>query len=71
MLVYVTFFSLSPVLSVKPGSRGQDLISQLAIAGVAAGVVTSYAVSQGQSPLIALGITLFSAVAAVAIGQWI
>ncbi len=47
------------------------MTSQLAIAAVAAGVVTSYAVSQGQSPLIALGITIFSAVAAVALGQWI
>ncbi len=47
------------------------MTSQLAIAAVAAGVVTSYAVSQGQSPLIALGITIFSAVAAVVLGQWI
>ena len=46
-------------------------MSQLAIAALAAGVVTSYAVSQGQNPLIALGITIFSAVAAVVIGQWI
>ena len=37
-------------------------MSQLAIAALAAGVVTSYAVSQGQNPLIALGITIFSAV---------
>jgi len=57
--------------TVKPGFDGQTVTSQLAIAALAAGVVTSYAVSQGQNPLIALGITIFSAVAAVAIGQWI
>ncbi len=56
---------------VKPEFDGRNITSQLAIAAVAAGVVTSYAVSQGQSPLIALGITIFSAVAAVALGQWI
>jgi len=59
------------VKSGKPGFDGQAITSQLAIAALAAGVVTSYAVSQGQNPLIALGITIFSAVAAVALGQWI
>lgn len=64
--------SLLPLASsVKPGFDGQNITSQLAIAALAAGVVTTYAVSQGQSPLVALGITIFSAVAAVAIGQWI
>ena len=64
--------SLLPLASpVKPGFDGPTVTSQLAIAALAAGVVTSYAVSQGQTPLIALGITIFSAVAAVVIGQWI
>lgn len=64
--------SLLPLASpVKPGFDGPTVTSQLAIAALAAGVVTSYAVSQGQNPLIALGITIFSAVAAVVIGQWI
>jgi len=56
---------------VKPAFDGQNVTSQFAVAALAAGVVTSYAVSQGQNPLVALGITVFSAVAAVAIGQWI
>jgi len=45
------------------------LTTQLAVACVGAGIVTSIAVAQGQNPLTALGITLFSAVAAVMVGQ--
>jgi hypothetical protein len=44
-------------------------VNQLAVACIGAGVVTSVAVAQGQNPLTALGITLFSAVAAVMAGQ--
>ncbi|MFN7677965.1 MAG: hypothetical protein ACK5QW_05130 [Cyanobacteriota bacterium] len=52
------------------GPRFQgDLPSQLAVACLGAGVITTVAVAQGQNPLTALGITLFSAVAAVAVGQ--
>jgi hypothetical protein len=51
-----------------PRSRS-DLAAQLAVACLGAGVVTSVAVAQGQNPLTALGITLFSAVAAVMLGQ--
>ena len=52
------------------GPRFQsDLASQLAVASLGAGVITTLAVAQGQHPLTALGITLFSAVAAVAVGQ--
>jgi hypothetical protein len=52
------------------GPRFQgDLASQLAVACVGAGVITTVAVAQGQNPLTALGITVFSAVAAVAVGQ--
>ena len=47
----------------------QQLFTQLAVACLGAGVVTSVAVAQGQNPFTALGITLFSAVAAVAVGQ--
>ena len=46
-----------------------EVISQLAVAALGAGVVTTIAVAQGQNPLTALGITLFSAVAAVMVGQ--
>jgi hypothetical protein len=41
----------------------------LAVACLGAGIVTTLAVAQGQDPFTALGITLFSAVAAVAVGQ--
>jgi hypothetical protein len=44
-------------------------VSQLAVASLGAGIVTSLAVAQGQNPLTALGITLFSALAAVLVGQ--
>jgi len=45
------------------------LSTQLIVAGLGAGVITSYAVAQGQNPLTALSITLFSALAAVMVGQ--
>ncbi|MFM7086678.1 MAG: hypothetical protein ACKOXO_06785 [Cyanobium sp.] len=54
--------------SPNPQSRG-ELVTQLAVACLGAGVITSLAVAQGQNPLTALGITLFSAVAAVVVGQ--
>ena len=47
----------------------RELATQLAVACLGAGVITSVAVAQGQNPLTALGITIFSAVAAVMIGQ--
>lgn len=43
--------------------------TQIAVACLGAGVVTTFAVAQGQNPLTALGITLFSALAAVMVGQ--
>jgi hypothetical protein len=39
------------------------------VACLGAGVVTSLAVAQGQDPITALGITLFSGLAAVMVGQ--
>jgi hypothetical protein len=52
----------------SPSPRG-EITGQIAVACVGAGVVTSLAVAQGQDPFTALGITLFSAVAAVLVGQ--
>ena len=46
-----------------------DMVNQLAVACMGAGVVTTVAVAQGQNPLTALAITLFSALAAVMVGQ--
>lgn len=43
----------------------QDLLGAVITAALGAGVVTSFAVSQGQSPLVALAITIFSALVAV------
>lgn len=51
-----------------PTPKG-ELTTQLAVAAIGAGVVTSLAVAQGQDPFTALGITLFSALAAVLVGQ--
>ncbi|MGF1480448.1 MAG: hypothetical protein ACFB4I_13310 [Cyanophyceae cyanobacterium] len=43
----------------------KDLVSAAATAALGAGVVTSFAVSQGQHPLIALGITVMATLFAV------
>ncbi|MGC1309016.1 MAG: hypothetical protein WA885_17455 [Phormidesmis sp.] len=48
------------------GSK-QDWLGSLVIAAMGAGVITSFAVGQGQNPLMALGITLLSAACAVTI----
>ena len=39
----------------------KDLVNAALITGLGAGIVTSFAVSQGQHPLIALGITVIAA----------
>ena len=49
--------------------RPNDITTQLAVACLGAGVITTVAVAQGQNPSTALGITVFSAVAAVMLGQ--
>jgi len=56
--------SSRPTVEQRPA-----LTTQLAVACLGAGVITSFAVAQGQNPLTALSITLFSAVAAVMVGQ--
>lgn len=58
----------APIVTPSPSPRG-ELTTQLAVACIGAGIVTSVAVAQGQNPLTALGITLFSALAAVLVGQ--
>ncbi|QNI59457.1 putative conserved membrane protein [Synechococcus sp. BIOS-U3-1] len=50
-------------------NRSSEITTQLAAACLGAGVITTVAVAQGQNPVTALGITLFSAVAAVMVGQ--
>ena len=46
-----------------------SIVTKLAVACLGAGVITTFAMAQGQNPITALGITVFSAVAAVALGQ--
>ncbi|HIK44855.1 MAG TPA: hypothetical protein IGR64_08180 [Leptolyngbyaceae cyanobacterium M65_K2018_010] len=48
----------------------KDWVSAVAIAALGAGVITSFAVSQGQNPLVGLAITIFAAVSAVAIDHF-
>ncbi len=43
----------------------RDLASAAVTAALGAGVVTSFAVSRGQNPLVAIGITVFAAGIAV------
>ena len=57
---------MSDVLELN---RTSEITTQLAAACLGAGVITTVAVAQGQNPFTALGITLFSAVAAVMVGQ--
>ena len=49
----------------------RDLATGLVAAALGAGVVTSFAVAQGQSPFLALGITLFSAGAAIVLERYL
>ncbi|MBE9128483.1 MULTISPECIES: hypothetical protein [unclassified Coleofasciculus] len=46
-------------------NTNKDLLTALVTAGLGAGVVTSFAVSQGQNPLLALAITGIAALFAV------
>lgn len=48
----------------------KDWLSAAVTAGLGAGVVTSFAVSQGQHPLLALGITGFAVLAALVIDHY-
>lgn len=43
----------------------KDLLGAALTAGLGAGIVTSFAVAQGQHPLIGLGITLLAAICGV------
>ena len=43
----------------------RDLASAVVTAALGAGVVTSFAVSRGQNPLVAIGITVFATGVAV------
>lgn len=44
----------------------RDLVSGAVAAALGAGIVTSFAVAQGQNPFLALGITAFAVIVALA-----
>ncbi|MEL7037640.1 MAG: hypothetical protein AAFO04_18745 [Cyanobacteria bacterium J06592_8] len=52
----------------KKDSKGDPLVAGVT-AALGAGVATSFAVSQGQSPYLAIAITIFAAVVAVLIDR--
>lgn len=48
----------------------KDWLGAVVTAGVGAGVITSFAVSQGQNPITALGITVLAALLAVFVDHY-
>lgn len=48
---------------------GKDWLGAAVIAALGAGIVTSFAVSQGQNPFVALAITAFSVLVALLCSQ--
>ncbi|MEM8779445.1 MAG: hypothetical protein AAGF26_11360 [Cyanobacteria bacterium P01_G01_bin.49] len=48
----------------------KDLVGAALTAALGAGIVTSFAVGQGQNPLLALGITILAAVCGVIFHQF-
>jgi hypothetical protein len=62
--------NLGPPIASMYQKREKDLLGSLVTAGLGAGIITSFAVSQGQSPWVAMGITLFAATVAVIFDQF-
>ncbi|MGF1460161.1 MAG: hypothetical protein ACFBSG_14190 [Leptolyngbyaceae cyanobacterium] len=50
-------------------NRDKDWLGSFVTAALGAGIITSLAVAQGQSPWLAMGITGFAAAIAVALDQ--
>lgn len=59
------FTQLHPMYNAQ-----KDWLGAFVIAALGAGIITSFAVNQGQNPLIALGITGFASAAAVVIDHF-
>jgi hypothetical protein len=51
-------------------NHNKDLLNAALVSGLGAGIVTSFAVGQGQHPLLALGITGLAALLGVACHQF-
>ncbi|NJO40503.1 MAG: hypothetical protein HC865_07530 [Cyanobacteria bacterium RU_5_0] len=49
----------------------QDWLTAAIMAALGAGVVTSFAISRGQHPLIAIGITVFATAAALLVDEYL
>ncbi|NER79982.1 MAG: hypothetical protein F6K42_10435 [Leptolyngbya sp. SIO1D8] len=50
-------------------NQEKDWLGAIVMAALGAGVITTFAVSQGQNPWLAMGITLFAAAVAVMIDR--
>ena len=61
-------YNLLPTVSMYK-KQEKDVWGSLVTAGLGAGIITSLAVAQGQSPWVAIAITLFAASVAVIIDQ--
>ncbi|HEY9619197.1 MAG TPA: hypothetical protein V6C78_02455 [Crinalium sp.] len=48
----------------------KDWLSAAITAALGAGIVTSFAISQGQHPLLAIGITVFAVIAALIVDHY-
>lgn len=49
----------------------RDWLSAVVTAALGAGIVTTFAISQGQHPLLALGITGFATIAALLVDEYL
>ncbi|ACB50897.1 conserved hypothetical protein [Crocosphaera subtropica ATCC 51142] len=56
--------------SMYKKNTDKDYVSAALTAGLGAGIVTSFAVAQGQNPFLALGITVLAAVCGVICHQF-
>lgn len=65
----IAWGGLSEFYPIEPESMHKnvrkDWIASLVIAALGAGVITSFAVSQGQNPFVGMGITVIAALFAV------
>ena len=52
-------------------NNSKDWLNSLVVAALGAGVMTSFAVGQGQNPILALGVTAIAAVTAITIDGWL
>lgn len=50
-----------------PNNVRKDWLASLVIAALGAGIITSFAVNQGQNPFVGLGITAIAAIFSVAL----